>query len=116
MAWLLADAPEQVIGARKWCEMFRVSGFVMSPPDLPAPIGPVNLFRGATAEHATGMAWYLHPGSAAAACRRHAEYGPTQVYWTTASITTVLAILKPADRVAEVLVDPLLLDDVRPLE
>jgi hypothetical protein len=115
-AWTSRDRPEQVIGATKWVDMFRAAGFLASSRFLPEPRLPSwLLFRGATAQRARGMAWYLRREDADNTRGRHAGFGPPLTYATRAPDRAVLAMFQRPGEGTEVVVEPWLLGRIWPL-
>ncbi len=114
--WMYREGPERIIGAAKWVSMFRTAGFLVVPTNIPTPTKPMRIFRGATEARARGMAWYVNRQDADVMQRRHARYGPTCTYYTTAAPGVLLAIfVRPGDG-PEVVLDPQSLSDIFPME
>lgn len=54
--WGVAKWPERALGADTWVRLFRSVGFV-SEAGRPAPVEPLQAYRGATWGRRRGMAW-----------------------------------------------------------
>jgi hypothetical protein len=111
--WLYMDWPERVIGAAKWTRMFRASGFLSIPYELPRPAIPLTVYRGASAERRAGMSWTEDVERADQFRQRHSWHAPTAIYRTEVSPAAVLARLeRPGEGPPEVVVDPAMLTDI----
>ncbi len=55
--WELAEFPAASLGRATWIDLFRMAGYCSSPPGLPAPVGPLTVYRGCTRGRQRAMSW-----------------------------------------------------------
>jgi hypothetical protein len=55
--WSVAEFPEQSLGRRDWCRLFRAAGLTVDGRAADLPAEPVRLWRGCMPGRHRGMSW-----------------------------------------------------------
>lgn len=106
--WSIAEWPEGALGAALWVTMFRRVGFV-SETGEPAPVAPLQLYRGATWGRRRGLAWSTSPDVARWFADRATRFGLVgHVFGAVVPPAGVLAYIDKSRGASEreVIVDP----------
>lgn len=109
------SAPTGEIGVDAWVEMFRAAGApVLYPTNVPAPTGPLTLYRGTHPARARGMSWTDDPVGAGhyRQGRLNRHHREAHVYETTAALGAVLAVFRQGADALEYVLDPVQLGEV----
>ena len=112
-AWCMAERPERALGARCWVGLFRSVGFV-SEAGQPAPLEPLQLYRGATWGYRRGMAWTTDLAIARKFAKRFGVFDG-DVFGAVVEPAGVLAYIDDTRQgsESEVLIDPAYLPPIR---
>ena len=118
--WSLAEWPERYLGTDIWVTWFRSVGFV-SEAGQPAPVEPLQLYRGSTWGRRRGMAWTSDLDRARWFADRTTRFGllghggTGHVFGAVVSPAGVLAYIDRADGrgEGEIIVDPAYLPPIR---
>ncbi|RBP64148.1 hypothetical protein DFO66_10720 [Brevibacterium sanguinis] len=116
-AWMRESYyPEDLLGQRKWIELFRAVGYVVNGIRTPMTRLPRVIYRTAVPEEVDRMSWTADKATAQALVTNTLYPREDRVVWVaTCKPEAVLARFDDdPDRVAQILVDPLMLDDIEP--